>query len=138
MRTSARRCFTSGALCVFAAHLYILLHPRDKYLSLEEIDLVSQKAAPIHSVSHRKRLLAEGTELSETRSALSATKDDLPVISEQGFGFYPEHGPASILYLCLLSPWCFMCFSELPTVHPYTFTRGHFVGILGVTILRSL
>ena len=133
MRTLARKCFTSGALRDFSAHLYILPHHRDKGLSLEQIDLVHQKAAPIHSVSHRKR---QCTELSETRSALS--KDDLPVISEQEFGLCSEHGPAYILYLYLLSPGCFMCFSELPAGHPYVFTWGHFVGILGVTILRSL
>jgi len=123
MRTSARRCFTSGALCVFAAHLYILLHPRDKCLF---IDLEYQKAAPIHSVLHRMRLLAEGTGLSEIRGAPSAAKDDLPVISEQGFELCPEHGPAYILYLVpwvLYVPFCIIDRTSL-CFHLGTFCRN--------------
>jgi hypothetical protein len=54
--------------------------PETKGLSLEQIDLLYQNVAPVNSVSYRKRLLAEGTELSQSKGAAPATTgrgDDL-------------------------------------------------------------
>ena len=48
--------------------------PETKGLSLEQIDLLYQKVAPIHSVSYRKQLLAEGAELSEIKVTPAATQ----------------------------------------------------------------
>jgi MFS transporter, SP family, sugar:H+ symporter len=50
--------------CILFAYFYIL---ETKDLSLEQIDLLHQHVAPVHSVSYCKRLLAEGTELSKFR-----------------------------------------------------------------------
>jgi hypothetical protein len=60
--------------CIIFAYFCI---PETKGLSLEQIDLLYQNVAPINSVSYRKRLLAEGTELSEPRgAALNAERND--------------------------------------------------------------
>ena len=64
------------ACCILFAYFCI---PETKGLSLEQIDLLYQNVAPVHSVSYRKRLLAAGAELSEARvnaSAVGASKDD--------------------------------------------------------------
>ena len=63
--------------CIIFAYFCI---PETKGLSLEQIDLLYQNVAPVNSVSYRKRLLAEGTELSAaSRGAVPATdrSDDL-------------------------------------------------------------
>jgi MFS transporter, SP family, sugar:H+ symporter len=62
--------------CILFAYFCI---PETKGLSLEQIDVLYQNVAPVNSVSYRKRLLATGTELSETREAAPATdrSDDL-------------------------------------------------------------
>jgi SP family sugar:H+ symporter-like MFS transporter len=62
--------------CIIFAYFCI---PETKGLSLEQIDVLYQNVAPVNSVSYRKRLLAAGTELSETREAAPATdrSDDL-------------------------------------------------------------
>jgi MFS transporter, SP family, sugar:H+ symporter len=62
--------------CIIFAYFCI---PETKGLSLEQVDLLYQNVAPVHSVSYRKRLLATGTELSEFKGAASATarSDDL-------------------------------------------------------------
>jgi SP family sugar:H+ symporter-like MFS transporter len=52
--------------CIIFAYFCV---PETKGLSLEQIDVLYQNVAPINSVSYRKRLLAEGTELSESREA---------------------------------------------------------------------
>ncbi|KAI0295354.1 MFS monosaccharide transporter [Multifurca ochricompacta] len=57
--------------CIIFAYFCI---PETKGLSLEQIDLLYQNVAPINSVSYRKRLLAEGGELSEANP--TAVKDD--------------------------------------------------------------
>jgi len=66
------------ACCIIFAYFCI---PETKGLSLEQIDLLYQNVAPVHSVSYRKRLLAEGTELSEAAghappARASTGKDD--------------------------------------------------------------
>ena len=66
------------ACCIIFAYFCI---PETKGLSLEQIDLLYQNVAPVHSVSYRKRLLAEGTELSEASghappARASTGKDD--------------------------------------------------------------
>jgi hypothetical protein len=62
--------------CIIFAYFCI---PETKGLSLEQIDVLYQNVAPVNSVSYRKRLLAEGTELSGSRGAAPATgrSDDL-------------------------------------------------------------
>jgi len=57
--------------CVIFAYFCI---PETKGLSLEQVDLLYRNhVTPIHSVSYRKRLIAEGNEL---RDAPHATKDE--------------------------------------------------------------
>ncbi len=62
--------------CIIFAYFCI---PETKGLSLEQIDVLYQNVAPVNSVSYRKRLLAEGTELSGSNEAAPATRrsDDL-------------------------------------------------------------
>jgi len=62
--------------CIIFAYFCI---PETKGLSLEQIDLLYQNVAPVHSVSYRKRLIAEGAELSETKGTAPVTSrsDDL-------------------------------------------------------------
>ena len=60
-------------LCIVFAYFCI---SETMGLSLEQVDVLYQNVAPIHSVSYRKRLLAEGTELSEARGTLAVAKDD--------------------------------------------------------------
>jgi SP family sugar:H+ symporter-like MFS transporter len=64
------------ACCIIFAYFCI---PETKGLSLEQIDVLYQNVAPVNSVSYRRRLLAEGTEISESREAAPATgrSDDL-------------------------------------------------------------
>jgi len=59
--------------CIIFAYFCI---PETKGLSLEQIDLLYQNVVPVHSVSYRKRLLAEGTELSEARGVPATSRDD--------------------------------------------------------------
>jgi len=63
-------------MCIIFAYFCI---PETKGLSLEQIDVLYQNVAPVNSVSYRKRLLATGTELSESKGAAPATSrsDDL-------------------------------------------------------------
>ena len=64
---------TTCCTCVIFAYFCI---PETKGLSLEQVDLLYQNVVPVHSVSYRKRLLAEGTELKEAGGgALAITKD---------------------------------------------------------------
>jgi SP family sugar:H+ symporter-like MFS transporter len=63
--------------CIIFAYFCI---PETKGLSLEQIDHLYQNVAPIHSVAYRKRLLAEGGDLSERKEPSVATNrrdDDL-------------------------------------------------------------
>ncbi|KAI0262637.1 MFS monosaccharide transporter [Russula aff. rugulosa BPL654] len=62
--------------CIIFAYFCI---PETKGLSLEQIDVLYQNVAPINSVSYRKRLLAEGNGLLESRGPAPATdrSDDL-------------------------------------------------------------
>jgi len=59
--------------CVIFAYFCI---PETKGLSLEQIDLLYRNVAPVHSVSFRKRLVAEGKELSQVDTAPGERKDD--------------------------------------------------------------
>ncbi|KAH9995042.1 MFS monosaccharide transporter [Russula vinacea] len=65
--------------CIIFAYFCI---PETKGLSLEQIDLLYQNVAPINSVSYRKRLLAEGTVLSEAK-VLPDTRRDDDVVSHE-------------------------------------------------------
>jgi len=65
-----------GSMCFCSIIFTYFCIPETKGLSLEQIDLLYQKVAPVHSVSYRKQLLAEGTELSETKVAPAATQGD--------------------------------------------------------------
>jgi len=67
-------------MCIIFAYFCI---PETKGLSLEQVDLLYQNVAPLHSVSYRKRLLAEGTELKEAGSAPAFTKDEDMASSEK-------------------------------------------------------
>jgi MFS transporter, SP family, sugar:H+ symporter len=65
---------TTCFMCIVFAYFCV---PETKGLSLEQIDLLYQNVAPVHSVSYRKRLLAEGTELREASGGPPiVTKDD--------------------------------------------------------------
>jgi hypothetical protein len=57
--------------CIIFAYFCI---PETKGLSLEQIDVLYQNVAPINSVSYRKRLLAEGTELSASKGVVPTTE----------------------------------------------------------------
>jgi hypothetical protein len=59
--------------CIIFAYFCI---PETKGLSLEQIDLLYQNVAPVHSVSYRKRLLADGTELSQAKGVPTTSRDD--------------------------------------------------------------
>jgi len=59
-------------MCIVFAYFCI---PETKGLSLEQVDLLYQNVVPVHSVSYRKRLLVEGTELKEAGGAMAITKD---------------------------------------------------------------
>ena len=74
----ASMCF----MCIIFAYFCI---PETKGLSLEQVDLLYQNVVPVHSVSYRKRLLAEGTELTEAtgRDAPAVTKDEYRASSEK-------------------------------------------------------
>ncbi|KAH9978328.1 MFS monosaccharide transporter [Russula compacta] len=61
------------ACCILFAYFCI---PETKGLSLEQIDLLYRNVAPVKSVSYRKRLLAEGTELSAPKEVHDTNKDD--------------------------------------------------------------
>ena len=67
---------TTCFCCIIFAYFCI---PETKGLSLEQIDVLYRNVTPVKSVSYRKRLLAEGTELSESKGAAPATdrSDDL-------------------------------------------------------------
>ena len=60
--------------CIIFAYFCV---PETKGLSLEQIDLLYQNVAPVNSVSYRKRLLAEGTELSGSKGPATSRSDDL-------------------------------------------------------------
>jgi MFS transporter, SP family, sugar:H+ symporter len=64
---------TTCFCCILFAYFCI---PETKGLSLEQIDLLYQNVAPVNSVSYRKRLLAEGTELSESKVVPATRGDD--------------------------------------------------------------
>jgi hypothetical protein len=71
------------ACCIAFAYFCI---PETKGLSLEQVDMLYQNVAPVHSVSYRKRLLAEGTELLKAKGdapAAHASKDDDLVLNEK-------------------------------------------------------
>ena len=59
--------------CIIFAYFCI---PETKGLSLEQIDLLYRNVAPLQSVAFRKRLMAEGNELSQIKDAPRETKDD--------------------------------------------------------------
>jgi SP family sugar:H+ symporter-like MFS transporter len=59
--------------CVIFAYFCV---PETKGLSLEQIDLLYRNVAPVHSVSFRKRLMAEGKELSQVDNVPGERKDD--------------------------------------------------------------
>jgi SP family sugar:H+ symporter-like MFS transporter len=56
--------------CIIFAYFCI---PETKGLSLEQVDVLYRNVAPVNSVSYRKRLLAEGTELSGFNDGAPAT-----------------------------------------------------------------
>jgi len=58
--------------CIVFAYFCI---PETKGLSLEQIDLLYQNVTPVESVAYRKRLLAQGTELTESKGV--TTSDDV-------------------------------------------------------------
>ena len=63
--------------CIVFAYFCI---PETKGLSLEQIDQLYKNVAPINSVAYRKRLLAEGGDLSEPKGEPTTTNrrdDDL-------------------------------------------------------------
>ncbi|KAI0285757.1 MFS monosaccharide transporter [Russula aff. rugulosa BPL654] len=62
-----------GSMCFCCIIFAYFCVPETKGLSLEQIDLLYQNVAPVNSVSYRKRLLAEGTELSQSKGAAPAT-----------------------------------------------------------------
>ena len=64
---------TTCFCCIIFAYFCI---PETKGLSLEQIDLLYQNVAPVNSVSYRKRLLAEGTELSDPKAAPTTSRSD--------------------------------------------------------------
>ncbi|KAH9978312.1 MFS monosaccharide transporter [Russula compacta] len=64
---------TTCFCCILFAYFCI---PETKGLSLEQIDLLYRNVAPVNSVSYRKRLLVEGTELSAAKQDHVADKDD--------------------------------------------------------------
>lgn len=66
--------------CIIFAYFCI---PETKGLSLEQIDMLYRNVAPIHSVAYRKRLIAEGKELSEVNNAPRERKDDDLASSEK-------------------------------------------------------
>ncbi|KAF8263986.1 MFS monosaccharide transporter [Lactarius quietus] len=59
--------------CIIFAYFCI---PETKGLSLEQIDLLYQNVAPLYSVSFRRRLIAEGNELSQIKDTPRETRDD--------------------------------------------------------------
>ena len=59
--------------CIIFAYFCI---PETKGLSLEQVDMLYQNVAPVHSVSFRRRLIAEGNELSHVKNVPHETKDD--------------------------------------------------------------
>jgi hypothetical protein len=61
--------------CCCIAFAYFCI-PETKGLSLEQIDLLYRNVAPVHSVSYRKQLLVDGTELSHPGVIRTAGKDD--------------------------------------------------------------
>ena len=67
-------------MCIVFAYFCI---PETKGLSLEQVDLLYQNVAPVRSVSYRKRLLAEGTELREGGGHPGVIKDDDIASSEK-------------------------------------------------------
>jgi SP family sugar:H+ symporter-like MFS transporter len=66
--------------CIIFAYFCV---PETKGLSLEQIDLLYRNVAPVHSVSFRKRLMAEGNELSQVKDTPRETKDDDLVSQEK-------------------------------------------------------
>ncbi|KAH9978316.1 MFS monosaccharide transporter [Russula compacta] len=64
---------TTCFCCILFAYFCI---PETKGLSLEQIDLLYRNVAPVNSVSYRKRLLTEGTELSAPKQDPVTDKDD--------------------------------------------------------------
>lgn len=73
-----------GTTCFCCAIFTYFCIPETKGLSLEQIDMLYQNVAPVHSVSYRKRLLSKGgTEISDARVAPVSTKDDNVVSNEK-------------------------------------------------------
>ena len=64
---------TTCFCCIIFAYFCI---PETKGLSLEQIDMLYQNVAPVNSVSYRRRLLAEGTELGSKEAAHAASRSD--------------------------------------------------------------
>jgi len=56
----------STCFCCFVFAYFCI--PETKGLSLEQIDLLYMNVAPINSVSYRKQLISQGSELSEAKS----------------------------------------------------------------------
>jgi SP family sugar:H+ symporter-like MFS transporter len=59
--------------CIIFAYFCI---PETKGLSLEQIDMLYENVAPVHSVAFRRRLIAEGSELSHVKDIPRETRDD--------------------------------------------------------------
>jgi SP family sugar:H+ symporter-like MFS transporter len=66
--------------CVIFAYFCI---PETKGLSLEQIDLLYRNVAPVHSVDFRKRLMAEGKELSQLNHGPQGDRKDDDIASQE-------------------------------------------------------
>jgi MFS transporter, SP family, sugar:H+ symporter len=71
---------TTCFCCIVFAYFCI---PETKGLSLEQIDVLYKNVAPVHSVSYRKRLLADSTVLSEAKAAAHTTSRDDDLHSDE-------------------------------------------------------
>ena len=72
-----------GSMCFMCIIFAYFCIPETKGLSLEQVDLLYRNVAPLHSISYRKRLFAEGIELKGASGAPVVTKDEEIASSEK-------------------------------------------------------